>query len=102
MKLSEYLPAPLIKYIYDFGDFWQHYIEVERTLHDYDRNHPVCLEGEGSAPPEDVGGSSGHEKFLEIIADKTHPEHQETARWGWWQGYCEFDIERINKMLRFI
>ncbi len=98
IRLSECSPAPM-KYIYDFGDFWQHYIEVEKIIRDYDKNYPVCLGGEGNAPPEDVGGSSGYEEFLEIIADKTNPEHQGRINWGRGQGYRDFDLESINRIL---
>jgi len=61
IKLSEYIPAfDKLKYVYDFGDYWEHYIEVEKIIHDYDANYPVCFDGEGKAPPEDVGGRGGY------------------------------------------
>ncbi|WP_027364989.1 plasmid pRiA4b ORF-3 family protein [Desulfotruncus alcoholivorax] len=100
IKLSEYIPAR-IKYNYDFGDNWQHYIEVERVIDDYDKNYPVCLEGEGNTPPEDVGGEHGYEEFLEIIADEKHPEHEEMVAWGESQGYNDFDIEMVNRAMKF-
>ena len=98
IKLSEYVPAKM-KYIYDFGDNWQHYIEVEKVLADYDKNHPVCLAGAGNTPPEDVGGQHGYEEFLKIIADKNHPEYEHMATWGNSQGYRDFDIEMVNRRL---
>lgn len=54
IKLSECIPKyKRLKYNYDFGDNWQHYMEVEGIIEDYDKNYPVCLEGEGNTPPED-------------------------------------------------
>jgi hypothetical protein len=68
IKLSEYIPPyKRLKYIYDFGDTWQHYIDVEKTIEDYDTFYPVCLEGEGNTPPEDVGGPPGYMEFREIL-----------------------------------
>lgn len=99
IKLCEYIPSK-IKYNYDFGDNWQHYIEIERVIDDYDKNYSICLEGEGNTPPEDVGGESGYEEFLELTADENHPEHQQTVTWGRSQGFKEFDIEMVNKMLK--
>ncbi|MEG6615168.1 plasmid pRiA4b ORF-3 family protein [Peptococcaceae bacterium 1198_IL3148] len=99
IKLSEYIPAK-IKYNYDFGDNWQHYIEVEIVIDDYDKNYAVCLEGEGNTPPEDVGGEHGYQEFLKIIANKEHPEHEHMINWAKGQGYKEFDIETVNRKLR--
>jgi len=65
-----------IKYCYDFGDGWQHEIILNGIMLDYDKNHPICTEGIGDAPPEDVGGISGYEEFLEIMANTKHPEHE--------------------------
>jgi len=99
IRLSEYIPAP-IKYIYDYGDHWEHYIVIEKIIEDYDRNYPVCLEGEGNTPPEDVGGEGGYERFLEALTDKNHPEHDFMLEWGAGQGYKDFDIEEVNKVIK--
>ncbi len=101
IRLSAYIPARM-KYTYDFGDNWEHYIEVEKVLEDHDKNYPICLEGAGNAPPEDVGGRYGFEEFLEIIADKTHPEHEEMLTWGRSQGYKDFDLQMINWRLEHL
>ncbi len=98
--LSDYIPAPM-KYTYDFGDNWQHYIEVESVIGDYDKNYPVCLAGEGNAPPEDVGGEYGYAEFLAIMADKKHPEHDQMAAWAASQGYKDFNIEQVNRAIRY-
>ena len=99
VKLLEYLPAKM-KYNYDFGDNWQHYIEVIRVIDSYDKNYPVCLAGEGNTPPEDVGGEHGYEEFLQIIADKENPQYEFMSKWGESQGYNEFDIDMVNKFLK--
>lgn len=99
-KLVEYIPKySRIKYNYDFGDNWQHYIEIEEINDNYTQNYPVCLAGEGNAPPEDVGGSSGYAEFLKAISDPKHPEHVDMLEWGKMQWYRDFNIELVNKRL---
>lgn len=103
IKLSEYLPKyRKLKYNYDFGDDWQHYIDVEKVIDDYDKYYPICLQGEGNAPPEDVGGEGGYEEFLAITADELHPEWESMVSWGKWQGFRDFDMESVNQRLKHI
>ncbi len=52
-------------------------------------------------PPEDVGGVSGYERFLDIIADPGDPEFEETMRWC--GGHFDpewFDLAMTDKDLR--
>lgn len=99
IKLAEYLPANM-KYIYDFGDNWEHIVECEEIIADFNMNHPICLDGAGAAPPEDVGGEYGFDEFLATIADSNHPDYQFMSSWGRQQGYQEFDKEQINRLLK--
>ena len=70
-KLPEFVHDKYkIDYGYDYGDNWEHEIIIRGTINDYEKNHPVCLMGEGNTPPEDVGGTSGYEEFLENIGSK--------------------------------
>jgi hypothetical protein len=80
-------------YEYDFGDCWRHEVLFEGCLaSDRGVRYPKCLEGERCCPPEDVGGVSGYEEFLEVIADRSHSEHNE---WMIWAG-GDFDPERFD------
>ncbi len=80
-------------YEYDFGDRWRHEVLFEGCLPaDQGVRYPLCLEGERACPPEDVGGVSGYEEFLEVIADASHPEHEE---WMTWAG-GDFDPTRFD------
>jgi hypothetical protein len=102
VKLSQYLPGVTkLKYLYGFGDNWEHYIEGEKLISDYDTYHSVCIEGEGDTPPEDVGGRPGYTEYLEIIADPHHPDHKHMVEWGKMNDRA-FDLERVNRMLRSI
>ncbi len=42
---------------------------------------PVCLSGRRHCPPEDCGGIRGYQRFLEIIGDPTHEEHEDMLGW---------------------
>lgn len=103
IRLTEYIPNyTKFNYNYDFGDDWKHYIEVEKVIVDYKENFPVCLEGQGNTPPEDVGGKYGYEEFLEIISDDKHPNHDTLVNWAISQGYKDFNIESVNKELKIL
>jgi Plasmid pRiA4b ORF-3-like protein len=49
-----------LRYLYDFGDGWEHTIKVERLL-DPDPGvvYPRLIEATGRCPPEDIGGPWG-------------------------------------------
>ncbi|MEX2587450.1 MAG: plasmid pRiA4b ORF-3 family protein [Actinomycetota bacterium] len=70
-------------YLYDFGDDWEHEIEVEKALApDPAQDYPVCLDGARARPPEDCGGPGGYERFLEAIGDPSNEEHESMLEWA--------------------
>ena len=71
------------KYIYDFGDHWEHRIKVEKKLPgDPELSHrAMLLKAANAAPPEDVGGAPGYEDFVAAMTDSNHPEHQSMRDW---------------------
>lgn len=94
-------PKTKFKYIYDFGDYWAHIIEVEKFLdRDPSINYPVCIGGELNAPPEDIGGVWGYYDLLEILQDENHPDYPEYSEW--FENFDEnyFDIDEINRKLK--
>jgi hypothetical protein len=55
--------AKTFKYLYDFGDGWEHTIKIERIVEaEPGASYPRLLEASGRCPPEDVGGPSGIRK----------------------------------------
>ncbi|MFO7814486.1 MAG: plasmid pRiA4b ORF-3 family protein [Halanaerobiales bacterium] len=98
VKLKEILPAR-IKYIYDYGDNWQHYIETEEIIDDYKSNKPTFLESEGTAPPEDVGGIGGFSEFMRIISNPDDEEYESMLEWAESQRFKEYDPEEIKTRL---
>ncbi len=101
--ISELLPSvkSKLKYIYDFGDSWEHEILLEKKeKRDAGRPLPECIAGKCAAPPEDCGGIYGYYNLLEILADPEHEEHEERLEWtGGPIDPSRFDLERANQEL---
>ena len=94
-KIESYfsMENPEADYIYDFGDNWEHKIQLEKILtREKGVNYPVCIKGKRACPPEDCGGIWGYEEFLEAIKDPTHQEHKEMLEWVG----GEFDPEHFD------
>lgn len=88
------LPARFT-YQYDFGDSWDHDIEVLGV----GGREPSCVDGDGACPPEDCGGAPGYDEFRAAIADPTHPEHQHLRTWaGPWTD--TFDRQTTDTLVR--
>ena len=89
-----------LEYLYDFGDYWEHEIIVEKKIEVKNLVYPVCLEGERKCPPEDIGGTHGFEEFLEIMKDKSHPERKSYITWyGSEFDPTQVDLNQINEEL---
>jgi hypothetical protein len=104
IQLSQFiqLEGARLRYTYDFGDNWEHLIEVEQVGPvDEKQKYPFCLKGKGACPPEDCGGAFGYKEFLEAIKDKKHPEHREMLEWaGGKFDPDHFDIDDVNEELK--
>jgi hypothetical protein len=62
-------PGTKFRYLYDFGDDWDHSLALEAIL-DGD-GQPQCLTGERACPPEDSGGPN---QYMEILVVWNHPK----------------------------
>lgn len=90
-----------LSYEYDFGDGWEHLIEVQKIVATKpDKGYPRCLAGKKACPPEDCGGVFGYYRMLEIAADPEHEEHEDIVEWLGDDFDPEaFDIDQVNDML---
>ncbi len=71
-----------MRYLYDFGDAWEHTIKIERIgPADASATYPLLIEAIGRCPPEDVGGPPGYAELLAAIADPQHERHAEIREW---------------------
>lgn len=86
-----------LKYLYDFGDGWEHSVRIERITDAVPGiAYPRLVEASGRCPPEDVGGPWGYRDFLEAIADPDHEQHAESATWvGEDFDPAALDVERL-------
>ena len=90
-----------LRYIYDFGDDWQHDIRIERILARQEgRVYPACVEGRRACPPEDCGGSPGYAHLLKVLCNPRHPEYGPSSEWFGGSFDPEaFDLEGVNSRL---
>src|SRR4051794_13112255 len=90
------------EYEYDFGDSWWHEVLFEGCLRfAIGQRYPLCLEGEQACPPEDVGGVSGYEEFLEVLADPGDDRYEQFMGWiGGSFDAVDFDAERATRRMR--
>ena len=103
IKIDQYLEEQgHFIYNYDFGDDWRILVELEEIVEDYYFGYPTLLDGEGIAPPEDVGGPPGFEEFQLVYQDPTHPEYLSTYAWAEGQYYLPLNIVKINEGLKYV
>jgi len=91
-----------IIYEYDFGDFWEHNIELlEIRNKEKDIFYPRCTAGERSCPVEDSGGIYGYQEMLKVLKNKNHPDYQDISEWiGKDFDSDYFNIDQVNELLQ--
>jgi hypothetical protein len=89
-------------YQYDYGDDWEHLVEVEDvTGPDRRLSYPLCIAGARACPPEDCGGPFGYEELITALADPKHDEHDQVLTWlGGHFDPDSFDANAVNRRLR--
>jgi hypothetical protein len=91
-------PGTRFEYVYDFGDEWVHTVVLEKQVAVEPTPKVASLiAGARARPPEDVGGTSGYQDFLEALLNPAHEEHRAIRRWA--GGHFDpewFDFELIN------
>ena len=95
-------PGGKFKYVYDFGDNWDHVVAVEKILPpEPDESYPLCIKGKRACPPEDVGGLWGYAEFLEAINNPEHEQHDMFVEWIGEEFDPEaFDLAQVNQVLK--
>ena len=101
-RLSDVVPrvGTTFAYLYDFGDNWRHDLLLEAiTMPEDEAHYPRCIAGERRTPPEDVGGVSGYERYLEALSDPNDDEHEDMLRWRGPFDPQTFRSESVNEKL---
>lgn len=89
------------RYAYDFGDDWQHAIQVQSIgKADPLVSYPRCLAGERNCPPEDCGGIWGYHELIEVLADPKHADYEERIEWCGAYNPEEFDLVRATEWMQ--
>ena len=87
-------------YMYDFGDGWEHTIELEKILPPQTLPRALCLEGARACPPEDCGGVGGYEDLVKAMAKPRSKRYKELVEWLGEAFQPEaFDLEVVNQEL---
>jgi hypothetical protein len=83
-KLSGLFSAknPAAVYRYDFGDGWEHLVELEAVEPRQEgADYPRCMAGERAGPPDDCGGPWGYMDLLQSIRNPRRKDHREKVDW---------------------
>lgn len=77
--IEDYFPnVKKLTYVYDFGDWWEHTIEILGTIDNYTEDCPVVTKFKQASPPDDCGGIDGYYEFLE----QYNSENIELMEWA--------------------
>ena len=71
-----------LTYTYDFGDNWQHEINLGRVRDSKEgEEFPTLVSASGRCPPEDCGGVYGYWRLLDVLSDPSHEDYEEMNEW---------------------
>jgi hypothetical protein len=104
VRVASILPRKGAKllYRYDYGDDWEHVVEIEEvTVPDRRLAYPLCIGGARACPPEDCGGAGGYEDLLRALTKPEDERHDELLAWV--GGHFDpegFDANAVNRLLR--
>lgn len=90
-------------YTYDFGDYWQHEMRLERiTEPNPEKHYPVCISGKRACPPEDCGGPWAYQELLHLARSpfRDHERRQALEVLGRSFDPEAFDRRKINTLLK--
>ena len=77
-------PRDTLRYEYDFGDSWEHHVELMaiRTGEQSRPGAPACIAGRGACPPEDCGGVYGYHELREALTNPSSEHDAELREWA--------------------
>jgi len=93
-----------IKYIYDFGDNWEHEIVLEKILpYDSKIDYPICTAGKREGPMEDSGGIYNYNDIVQALENPSFENQHYLGENGenWYEGFVpsDFNKDEINAIL---
>lgn len=99
--ISEFGDRMKLDYEYDYGDGWEHVIELEGVSEALPRvRYPRCIDGARACPPEDVGGVWGFVDFVEAITNPDHDQHDKFLEWNGPFDPADFDPAKATRQMK--
>jgi len=96
-------PGERITFIYDFGDYWQVELKLEKVIEDdelSDEELPRVLAGKGYGIIEDCGSVWGLAEIAEAFKVKSGEKYEMYREWLGVDDLEAFDIEDMNNELK--
>jgi hypothetical protein len=89
-----------VRYDYDFGDGWEHVVELKQVVSGQERFTRRLLDGARAFPPEDCGGLPGYEDLVAVAAggEATYRDTDDLRQWsaGWDPESFDIDVVRSS------
>lgn len=84
VKVSSYCkPGKHAFYTYDFGDSWEHAVQLEAVEDRPEQFFRLLLGGERACPPEDCGGPGGYAECCEVATGKKKDKEMKSWLGNW-------------------
>lgn len=85
VKVASFYKKPGLRafYTYDFGDSWEHAVQLEAMEERPERFSRLLLDGGRSCPPEDCGGPGGYDECCNVATGKKKDKEMKSwlGRW---------------------
>jgi hypothetical protein len=71
------------KYIYDYGDWWEHRVKLEGYIYrEKGIKYPKCIDGARACPPEDCGSVSGYYNVIDVLSNPENDDYESMKIWA--------------------
>lgn len=88
-----------VVYEYDFGDGWQHTVELKQAVNLEEKFVRRLLDGDRAFPPEDCGGVPGYADILAVVSGGEACYHDTADLREWYAGWDPdaFDLDAARR-----
>ena len=94
-RIDSWIKAfPRLTYIYDFGDWWEHRLLVEKVV-EYSHRYPTVVQYKGDNLCEDCGGIGGYYEMTERPGQGDEGQCRQADS----RGMDMYDMEAVNRVM---